>query len=233
MLFRFGIFALFIINVIGLMLTLSRSGALVLIFILFLLFLEYSQRIKVKQVGVFLAGVGFLVVMVLLLTPESYRERLSSVVEVSTDHSLARRWSYLLVARDAFKDNPVFGSGPGTYPELYGRSGYAQFFLYQEDTLYRSAHNTYVEVVTGLGIVGLIIFLWLLWQAYHNFEIARHKFRLNSEITMASLVKAYQTGFLSVLIYFMILSSFYHKFFWLCLALSQISLYLAEEQSHS
>ena len=46
---------------------------------------------------------------------------------------------------------------------------------------------------------------------------------------MAALVGVYRTSFLSMLIYFFMLSTTYNKYFWFSLALSQIALRFAQK----
>jgi O-antigen ligase len=134
-----------------------------------------------------------------------------------------RRAAYIDVALQSFKQHPVLGTGPLTFKDVWLNSIMAREFKIEE----RPAHNTYLEVLVGSGLVGLIIFLLLLWRALANFSHARRIFRDMGDIEMASLVGAYRLSFISVLIYFFIKSGIDHKLFLLALPLSETALRLA------
>ena len=62
-------------------------------------------------------------------------------------------WS---TALDVSRDHPVFGIGPDNYRLTYGpRLGLAAW-----DTRVHT-NNTYLEVLVGMGVVGLAALLWL------------------------------------------------------------------------
>src|SRR3989442_14817584 len=54
-----------------------------------------------------------------------------------------------------FHQNPILGTGFNTYSYL-GRT-----------EKYRDTHNYYLKVLVETGIVGLLVFLWLLWGMFH------------------------------------------------------------------
>jgi len=63
-----------------------------------------------------------------------------------------------------FKDHPLLGSGPGTYEKLlytYGPAG-----GYSEGNIHLHAHNTYLELLSEVGIIGLTAFLFILLKLF-------------------------------------------------------------------
>lgn len=224
-------FILIIINIIGVMLTFSRGGALILSLILILLFIKYMYKSSPIYLGFAVLLVAIIILIPSIISPSLYWSRIRSVADTKREDSIARRVAYLYVALDAFKKNPIFGTGPRTFRDIYARSKYAP--QYDGEMSRRYAHNTYIEILIGTGTLGLIVFCVIIWLALKNFQLAKKKYQLYGDKYMASIIGAYQLSFISVLLYFFIYSMMYHKYFLLSLALSQIALRLSQEMPES
>jgi putative inorganic carbon (HCO3(-)) transporter len=100
-------------------------------------------------------------------------ERLMSLVgnikgsAVVHDYSLEERGELFRQGVDLFRDNWLLGSGPGTFARATG-------FVSEFGEL-RPAHNTYLEVASEQGVVGLVPFailfavvIWTLWRGYRE-----------------------------------------------------------------
>jgi O-antigen ligase len=167
------------------------------------------------------------ILITLLLTPASYWERQRTVTDTS-DSSISRRIDYIVVARDAFLENPLLGAGPGTFMDFWGEAVVAGKVEKGTSRNYRRpAHNTYLEVLVGSGMLGLVFYMAVIFLALRAFFSAQRKFSLQGCEGDASLVGAFKISFFSILLYFLILSAFYHKFFWISLAFSQLALQYA------
>lgn len=225
---RLAVALLFCLNVCAVFFTYSRGGYLILLFVLVLLTFEYRKRIKIKYLGHLLLMIAVAIMIIAYSVPESYWQRQKSVTDTS-DSSIGRRLSYLIVGWQAFKKDPLLGSGPGTFIEIYSRSDYAAQFALKTSDLKRYAHNSYLEVLIGTGLIGLAFFLAVIWIAFKNFHVARDKIRNAGDEEMALLVGAYRISFISVMVYLLILSIQFHKILWLALALSQIALNISQK----
>lgn len=219
---------LFVMNIAAIVLTYSRGGALVLSIVLILIALSNIRRVRPRLLGLIASVVGISIVVTLLLVPSSYWLRQKSVTDTA-DTAIGRRVSYLSVGWDAFKQNPVFGSGPGTFREVYAGSRHALHYADTIEQYRRYAHNTYLEVLIGTGLFGLLLFVACIIRGFLNFHTAGRSLHMKGLFDALSLVKAFRLSFVSVLLYFLLLSSVYHKYFWLSLALSQIALRTAED----
>ena len=222
------------INVLGVVLTYSRGGALVLFMMFILLAFKYMKKFRPRYLGIVFAFVALSLFVSNIITPQAYKDRLKSF-NIGTDNSLDRRLSYLYVGLDALSKEPVIGSGPGTFSHLYSLSAYARFFSHGrtlEQDIFRDAHNTYIEVAVGSGVIGLILFMIMLIIADRNFKKANVFFRKQNNIEMSSLIDSYQVSLYSIAIYFCILSSLYHKYIWMCFGLSVIALKLAKKEEN-
>lgn len=94
------------------------------------------------------------------LLPESVQERITMTTADAADgqrfdSSSQERIDLWADAWNLFKRNPVTGTGFETYGHL-GRLGYS-------DT-----HNYYVKVLAETGVVGLLLYLFLLWKLFRT-----------------------------------------------------------------
>jgi putative inorganic carbon (HCO3(-)) transporter len=234
--FRRAIFGgMFVVNVIAIMMTYSRSGFILVSIILCLLGINYFKKLKPIYTGFVTLFLLLGIIVAYISIPESYKYRIQTVTDVRTDASIGRRVSYLLVGKEAFMKKPLFGHGPGTFRDIYSQSSHARVFNYNRrldpDKNRRAAHNSYLEVIVGTGLLGSFIYMIILVIAFRNFNTAKAIFHKNARPDMVSITNAYQYCFFAVLVGFLFLSGNYHKYFWLSLALSQVALTIAKQTS--
>ena len=91
------------------------------------------------------------------LLPVAVQERIKMTTEDAEegqqfDSSTQQRLELWSDAMDLFKRNPITGAGFDTYSHL-GRVGN-----------FRDTHNYYIKVLAEMGVVGLLLFLALLWK---------------------------------------------------------------------
>jgi putative inorganic carbon (HCO3(-)) transporter len=224
-----------IINLAAVILTYSRGGAMVLAVVIIFLFIEHMRRFRPRYLGFFALLITIAVVAAVVLVPPTYWTRQKSVFR--SDESIGARMSYLYVGWHAFKEKPLLGAGPGTFKEIYSGTPYALQFHettageepLSSKSFRRYAHNTYMEVLVGTGLLGLAVFLAILILTLKNFQTAKNNFKLSGKKDMASLVGAYRISFISILSYFFLISAIQHKYFWIALALSQLSVSLSKK----
>jgi len=210
--------------------TFSRGGAIVLGIAILLMLWEFRSRISPKNLGLLMGLGGLVVAVFLLLTPESYTQRVKSI-RTADDFSMRRRTSYLVVARDLVARRPFLGSGPDTFSSLYAQTETGRSFKRKAESGRRKAHNTYIEVLVGSGIIGLACFLALLIYALKSFSHAQGLFAANGKSDLALLTTAYRTSFLTLLVYLLLYSELNHKYLLVALVASQVALRLAKASS--
>lgn len=74
--------------------------------------------------------------------------------------SLKGRLEFWRVAFELFKNKPVTGYGLGTYFSAY----YTEYGMNQWYA--RFTHNHYLQIVSELGIVGIMVFLSFIWKSF-------------------------------------------------------------------
>ena len=142
--------ALFVMSIMLVALSFSK-GALIGLGVGFIVWstisLKTSARNYVAQVG----GVG---VSILLLAVALSQFVASDII------ATPKRIALLAQAEELFFSNPLFGVGRGTYVVAQSGHdfGYSHIFA-------QPVHNIFALILVELGIVGVGVFIYLLWQS--------------------------------------------------------------------
>jgi O-antigen ligase len=140
-----------LLSIAGVIVTFSRAGFLTLaatgIMLLAVLVRRHSNGAAALLVAVAL--------IVPVLVPDSYFNRLSTITAIDTDEtgSAQGRWRDVLVSANIVARNPIIGAGIGN--DMLALNEYRGF-----DT-FRSVHNAYLQYAVDLGLPGLLLFAWL------------------------------------------------------------------------
>jgi hypothetical protein len=101
---------------------------------------------------------------------------------VATDeYSLSTRFDAWAIMAEIIKINPVLGLGFANY------YWYTPFFPIRGYAVSFNSHNNYVDIAAQTGLVGLLCFLWILW------EVGRLGWRLRERVP-AGFAQAYVYG---------------------------------------
>jgi O-antigen ligase/lipoprotein NlpI len=188
----FNIFLLLIIFTMGesLIFTFTRGSylgfAISLIFMLLLFLKIQGKKFIYKKNKIIILIIEAVVIIVVALfimanpidesqiNLSEFEERIS-IPKVSISSSFGRRIAIWKFTTLMIRDNPLLGSGLGTFE--YNTLKYqAKFFEQgQNRTIYpygfaEKAHNEYLQLWSELGIIGLSIFIWLV-VSYFNYGI--------------------------------------------------------------
>lgn len=150
----------FLVGVPALVTTLARSAIIALVLVA-LLFAWNHRRHRLAPFVLLCSFVA--AILALPLLPDAFWERMASVLNIEMDRTLLRRVSYNLIGLDLFFQNPFFGIGPGNFPEYYAGNEYRWFP--GREPVPRQLHNSYLEVATETGLIGLILFLGVMLSA--------------------------------------------------------------------
>lgn len=228
---RIAALLLAMINCSAVVVSFSRGAALVMSVIFVLILIQHRKYFDPHKLGLLFSGLLAVGVMILALVPSSYWERQLSLVTKS-DESLSRRMDYIYVGFNLFMQAPLIGHGPGVFQDLWAEKVSAgEVDPGSAGGISRMAHNTYLEMIVGLGTLGLTSYLCFIYIALRNFNQSQRQLILMGRSRDAAMVAAYKIGFITILIYFMIISAYTNKFFWLYLAFSQITLNASRQSS--
>lgn len=227
----------------GMTKTESRSGLVVVALSLLIGCWHYRTqltRIRPRHLGFAMLGAAIVIPLAIYAMPAGYLARIQSLSVLSAgakghdDESLGRRASYIVVGGQMIRENPLLGSGPGTFPLHYATTGYAKAFSANRKIgdLYRRAHNTYLEIFSELGIPAGLLFVGMLGLGLYNLIRARAAWMLRRDWQQADLMTHLGVSFLSLTLFLMFLSAPNQKYVWIMLALTSV-LRLKAEQAPS
>lgn len=202
--------------IVALVLTQSRGGlgaALVALVAAIAFAGRWRARVAVAVLVVASAGIVYYAV----LAPASVRERVTSI-SAGASASRADTWT---IAVNAASDRPLGGVGLGNFP-LVQREYLpaalnlprADFVLFNELVV----HNTYLEILSELGIVGLGLLAAIIAV---SFAAGLHGLRTLGRVApeVEAPMRGLLAGTVSLLAAYVFLSAQYEKHLWLLLGL--------------
>jgi O-antigen ligase len=138
----------------GTVLSLSRGGILALVMMLLMLYWSTTTgfRRALGLVLLLLIGAGGIVWQF------AAREE-NQLGHYSLEDSQLSRYELWRAARKIIEQHPLLGVGSGRFQD-YARN-YAEL---SHDNIGKVSHNTYLEVATGSGLLGLLTFTMMLWH---------------------------------------------------------------------
>jgi len=150
----------------------------------------------------------------------------ASITQLGSEFSTGRRTAIWKYSTLIIKDYPWFGSGIGTFK--YNSLRYQAKFLDQGEnrSLYpygiaEKVHNEYLQIWTELGIIGLLIFIWLIFT-YFNCglkTLKRSKNNICRQGIIIGLMGSVIAFLVDSLFWFPLHHSFTSFLFWLYLSL--------------
>lgn len=151
-----------IINLVALILTTKRTHLAAAILVTLIVLLIYSKHQGklysgiMKAVLLVIAGISlFFIAAVFIPGLGVIVERF---VELGEDTTLHGRTYFYEVAYEQWKNNPIFGSGWGGFSEAFNQTQLGQAYI-SSGFAKIQPHNVYLQLLSDLGIVGLIIFI--------------------------------------------------------------------------
>jgi len=139
---------------IGTVLSLSRGGILGLVMMLGLLYWNTTSGIR-RALGIVVLGV---VGAIGVAWQFAAREE-NQLGHYTLQDSETSRYELWRAARKIIERHPLLGVGSGRFQD-YARD-YAEL---SHSNIGKVSHNTYLEVATGSGLLGLLTFLMMLWH---------------------------------------------------------------------
>ena len=145
----------------GIICTESRQAFLALLFYGAYIFLTSNRKIV-------LATVGSLVVIVSLnFVPASYFDRMATIQDYEEDSSAIGRIEMWKTAVNVWEDYPILGVGGKNFYLIAGRY----------NSLVKVTHNTFFQILSEEGFVGILLFLGLMGLAVLNIGKMIKKYR--------------------------------------------------------
>ena len=197
------------LNLIGLIATQSRGGFLGLIALGgFMLFIKIPGISK-RRLILLLSILGILFGTYL---GTAYKERIRTIFEEGVFALTAGSGRIVVWKQTLFisKDHPIFGVGPRAFYAAYGNyleTGKFKGELNREALggMWRTAHNSFLLVLTEMGIPGLLIFMAINIRSFRNLNRAK---ALSLERDPANIIGMRATSLQMALVGFLVCAFF-------------------------
>ncbi len=199
--------ACLLLSLIAILLASSRGAFIALVVILLLQMRDVRHRGKFIVIAIVIAAL-------FLVSPVSPLDRLLHPTESDLESSDARLqlWS---IAFRIIADHPIFGVG------LWQFSPYMRKYLpFGSNLEFHVPHNTYLEVTVELGMVGLVLFIAMLFFALLNLSRLRKAARIAGDEFTYSLSTALGNGLAAFAVAAFFVSTMHARVFWFGIFLS-------------
>jgi putative inorganic carbon (hco3(-)) transporter len=202
----------------------TRSGLMAAGLVIVLIALRLKRPVLNIFIAIALLVVGF------ILLPEQVQSRLGITAEIdrAAETSSERRLTYAIYGLNLFLEHPFTGVGLGGFTESYSFSEFQH--LRGSEDVKRAAHNMYIEIGTGTGLLGLIPFLLFVITPLIGLE---HVLRNSRYKTLHSTTKMLQISLFAFLFIGLFSSSQYDKPLWLLLGLCSVVPIIAKQENET
>ena len=210
------------ILIFGVLVTVSRTGLILLFAAIGMLSIQRAERSRQGQAGAILA----LFVMVIWLFADnifSIARGIFPAIQAGTD-TVGLRYALWQAGARMWQDHVIQGIGIGQYPQ--------QLIYYAIDLLpaYRlrlGAHNMYIEVLAETGSIGLMILSSQLMFTWIQLRTAIK----NSEPLVSKLANTWMMVFIIMLLGGITKADHYDKLVWMVIGVSALPLWKTDSTS--
>lgn len=209
-----------VVIILSIMFTYSRGGLLALLVTIGLYYMIHPPRLA--QIPILIVAI----VIFLSFAPDKYLDRIFSLNQLFSssdllkvdDSALRSRVNENLAAWEMIKSNPLFGVGLGNYATAYAEySRELGVAVIGIDGI--AAHNLYLEVLAETGIIGLTIFLSLIYFALNSIYQAYKSFNNKKFKDLSRLISGFGLGIIGYLTAASFIHGAYPRYFYLLLGI--------------
>lgn len=160
------------ILLIGIYLTAKRSLLLINVTIVLLcIIIRVRKKYHISKVQFFMLIVG----MTVVLSPFIYGVVMDILSKGGDTVQLSNREWFWGMAFELFRKNPICGSGINTFDFLYNQRKKASGYVF-----FAGAHNSYIQFLAELGVLGVLIFIWAVGSTLRKI-FKDYKYAIDSE----------------------------------------------------
>ena len=223
---------------IGIMLSFSRMGFLVILLLLVIMtFMRYLKPYQVFSTALVFA-------LLIVFAAPDYVVRIESLGRMgglfshtteAPDDAVLGRVAQNLAALKVFLGHPILGVGPGHFSKFYSTQLVNTLSLIHQSEDFR-AHSLYLEIAAETGVIGFSIFMAIVLGLMHQLWQLRLRWRQRYP-DLANLATGFWLSIVGYLATGFFLHLSYSRYFWLLMALSGAAIRCigleARRRSHS
>ncbi len=161
-----------LLAIVGLVVNIGLAGQLAFAGGLAVLLIHLAYWRPARLVVGVTAGLAMVLLLVWISFPtfqarvdEAHAELQAAVVGHRSDGNLGGRVAAIRVARQVFREDPIFGTGVGGNMPAFRRVIDTRYEDFKPSIYwYRHFHNQYTQIATELGLAGLLALAWIFWE---------------------------------------------------------------------
>jgi putative inorganic carbon (hco3(-)) transporter len=227
-LLRYAMLPVVLLGLITIIMTKSRGGFITLVVVGVIILAKLPSRIPLLRTGLLLGGI----LIFSLFAPQSYWDRMTTIwgdEEEQTEERIERpkeasqddylkggfspRWDVWMTGVRLMLENPILGVGINAFAlaergQTFGGG-------------WKAAHNSFTQIGAELGVLGLALFVFLLYRSIRNYRmvirIARSVPQLQYHLWVAH---GFETGIYGYIIAGAALNHAYSNIFYYLVAMS-------------
>jgi O-antigen ligase len=222
---------------VGVVISFARGSFIVLVCLALLIVVQSEQRVK-AFISIVFASIVILVSAAVIFPNNAFFTEMATITEgTSTGTGKDRKvlWS---LAIEEYKAHPIMGVGAYNFGIVAGQYIHKvpDKGAYNENNIWgRALHNGYYQILCELGTVGVLIFLFLLYDYYKSYKFTLKNFKnIKSKLTSSALdvSQGLQYMFHSSYAMYLALIAFlmntyfydiiYYKWFWQLIILNRL-----------
>jgi len=173
---KYFVAVLLIATMVALVKTNSRGAFLGLIAV-YLVTITQINRLQVGGLGKIIIASVIVIGVTVYYGGDVYFDRISTLLEPSKDYNVSDTHGRIQIwerGLDMMLSNPFFGVGVDNFISADG-------MLYADiGARYQAAHNSFIQVGAEIGVIGLLMFILLIWRSVKPISIM-----LNTESYMS------------------------------------------------
>lgn len=215
--------ALAIVNILAsvavILLTASRAGTLSLFVISSMLFFTNIGKLKKSYKLLFVASIG---IVALFYLDSINIERLLTITEIGEDYNVTAEQGRIHIWERSFQlilANPLTGVGVNCTPIAIGTLRDSLGLI----PLWQVTHNSYVQVALEVGVIGIYVFIKLIYICVSNFNKYRKQNSSSAEsVEVRNISGLILTAFIGQLVIAFFLTQAYSILFTMFFAMSVV-----------
>ena len=161
-----------LLAIVGLVVNIGLAGQLAFAGGLAVLLIHLAYCRPARLVVGVTAGLAMVLLLVWISFPtfqarvdEAHAELQAAVVGHRSDGNLGGRVAAIRVARQVFREDPIFGTGVGSNMPAFRSVIDTRYEDFKPSIYwYRHFHNQYTQIATELGLAGLLALAWIFWE---------------------------------------------------------------------
>jgi putative inorganic carbon (HCO3(-)) transporter len=164
-------------------------------------------------------AVGVLAFVFAAVTYYTFVTKPVALQTISSQDNVGSRESLWSVAAQVVRDHPIAGVGAGNFVVVEPEYAFRDIDLPRVDLIVRPelVHNSYLQVLTELGVIGLAAFLAVIARSLQLALRAAHTFARWGDYELDMLSRGFLIGTVGMLVAYFFATNQYEKQLWLLL----------------